>query len=68
MASKLDITDLQRSLGTCQGAFSLVGFFRLFVNLLMQVHAIYTTKPITDMLARAIREQCKTAFGKVPDQ
>ena len=31
--------------------------FRPFVNLLMQAYAIYTTKSITDMLARAIREQ-----------
>ncbi|APE30132.1 peptidase [Halomonas aestuarii] len=41
MASKRDSTDLQHALGTCRGAFASVGFFSLFVNLLMLVPAIY---------------------------
>ncbi|MDW7748014.1 type I secretion system permease/ATPase [Halomonas sp.] len=41
MASKRDTTDLQRALGACRGGFASVGFFSLFVNLLMLVPAIY---------------------------
>ncbi|QOR39733.1 type I secretion system permease/ATPase [Billgrantia diversa] len=41
MAMKRDATDLQRALRACRGAFASVGFFSLFVNLLMLVPALY---------------------------
>ncbi|MDI5934702.1 type I secretion system permease/ATPase [Halomonas kalidii] len=41
MARKQEATDLQCALRACRGAFASVGFFSLFVNLLMLVPAIY---------------------------
>ncbi len=41
MARKGDTTDLRRALGACRGSFASVGFFSLFVNLLMLVPAVY---------------------------
>ncbi|QFU02660.1 Type I secretion system ATP-binding protein PrsD [Halomonas sp. THAF5a] len=41
MASKREITDLQHVLRACRGGFASVGFFSLFVNLLMLVPALY---------------------------
>lgn len=41
MVSKREITDLQQALRACRGGFSSVGFFSLFVNLLMLVPALY---------------------------
>jgi ATP-binding cassette subfamily C protein EexD len=34
-------TDLQRALKNCRGSFAMVGFFSLFINLLMLVPSIY---------------------------
>ena len=41
MAIKPQKTDLQRALKNCRGSFAIVGFFSLFVNLLMLVPALY---------------------------
>ncbi|MDX1466504.1 MAG: type I secretion system permease/ATPase [Halomonas sp.] len=41
MAKQAAATDLRHALSTCRGAFASVGFFSLFVNLLMLVPAIY---------------------------
>ena len=41
MAIKPQKTDLQRALKNCRGSFAIVGFFSLFVNLLMLVPSLY---------------------------
>ncbi|WP_110631549.1 type I secretion system permease/ATPase [Salinicola salarius] len=41
MATQKEATDLQRALKTCRGAFFAVGFFSLFINLLMLVPPLY---------------------------
>ncbi|MDR5875997.1 type I secretion system permease/ATPase [Halomonas sp. CUBES01] len=41
MAKQQEATDLQRALKTCKGSFMSVGFFSMFVNLLMLVPPMY---------------------------
>ncbi len=41
MAKQQDATDLQRALKACRGSFVSVGFFSMFVNLLMLVPPMY---------------------------
>ncbi|MDN3524155.1 type I secretion system permease/ATPase [Halomonas sabkhae] len=41
MAKQQDATDLQRALRACKGSFVSVGFFSMFVNLLMLVPPMY---------------------------
>ena len=41
MAKQQEATDLQRALKACKGSFVLVGFFSMFVNLLMLVPPMY---------------------------
>lgn len=41
MAKQQDATDLQRALKACRGSFASVGFFSMFVNLLMLVPPMY---------------------------
>ncbi|MDF3918800.1 type I secretion system permease/ATPase [Salinicola salarius] len=41
MATQKEATDLQRALEACRGAFFSVGFFSLFINLLMLVPPLY---------------------------
>lgn len=41
MAKQQDATDLQRALKACKGSFASVGFFSMFVNLLMLVPPMY---------------------------
>ncbi|MBZ9540426.1 type I secretion system permease/ATPase [Modicisalibacter tunisiensis] len=41
MASRQEATDLQRALKACRGSFVSVGFFSMFINLLMLVPPLY---------------------------
>ncbi|WIX33787.1 type I secretion system permease/ATPase [Salinicola sp. JS01] len=41
MASRQEATDLQRALKACRGSFASVGFFSMFINLLMLVPPLY---------------------------
>ena len=41
MAKQQEATDLQRALKACKGSFMSVGFFSMFVNLLMLVPPMY---------------------------
>ncbi|MCE9682192.1 type I secretion system permease/ATPase [Halomonas alkalisoli] len=41
MASQETIKELQQALGVCRSGFASVGFFSLFINLLMLVPAVY---------------------------
>jgi len=41
MAKQQDATDLQRALKACRGSFVSVGFFSMFVNILMLVPPVY---------------------------
>ena len=41
MAKQQEATDLQRALKACKGSFASVGFFSMFVNLLMLVPPMY---------------------------
>ena len=41
MASRPEATDLQRALKACRGSFVTVGFFSMFINLLMLVPPLY---------------------------
>jgi ATP-binding cassette, subfamily C, bacterial EexD len=41
MAKQQEATDLQRALKACKGSFVSVGFFSMFVNLLMLVPPLY---------------------------
>ena len=41
MAKQQEATDLQRALKACKGSFVSVGFFSMFVNLLMLVPPMY---------------------------
>ena len=41
MAKQQEATDLQRAVKACKGAFVSVGFFSMFVNLLMLVPPMY---------------------------
>ncbi|SHE36967.1 ATP-binding cassette, subfamily C, EexD [Modicisalibacter ilicicola DSM 19980] len=41
MATRKEATDLQRALKACKGSFMTVGFFSMFINLLMLVPPLY---------------------------
>lgn len=41
MAKQQEATDLQRALTACKGSFASVGFFSMFINLLMLVPPLY---------------------------
>ena len=41
MATRKEATDLQRALRACKGSFMTVGFFSMFINLLMLVPPLY---------------------------
>ena len=51
MAIKIQKTDLQRALKNCRGSFAIVGFFSLFVNLLMLVPSLYMLQLYDRVLA-----------------
>ncbi len=51
MAKQQDATDLQRALQACRGSFASVGFFSMFVNLLMLVPPMYMLQVYDRVLA-----------------